>query len=162
MGQKVELDLKSVKSMKTNKSMPLLETQSVFTLNPDEKSANIKMFHVKNFEGNDGTKFELVEDGNADNDVVKSEEIDGVDGIDRKRKKKKRKRDDEDLKYIQSLDKKEQRRLLKEIEKRERKRKRKHNRKASTRKRSRSRERSSRSKRIQGSRSRSRSNDLRS
>merc|ERR1712087_767102 len=103
MGQKVELDLKSVKSMKTNKSMPLLETQSVFTLNPDEQSANIKMFHVKNFEGNDGTKFELVEDGHAENEAVKTEDVD--------RKHGKRTRDD-NLKYIQSLDKKEQRRLL--------------------------------------------------
>merc|ERR1712173_8358 len=38
------------------------DTQSVFTLNPNENASNAKVFHVKSFEGNDGTQFDLIAD----------------------------------------------------------------------------------------------------
>merc|ERR1719499_2975373 len=86
-----------VKSEKMKYSF--VDTQSVFTLNPDEKSLNAKMFHVKSFEGNDGTKFELLEEEQEQNKnqtvgIIKEDqsiktEMDGIDGMNGKRKKKK-------------------------------------------------------------------------
>merc|ERR1712228_345720 len=113
------MDVKSVDKMTT---ITTADAQSVFTLNPNENAVNAKVFHVKSFEGNDGTQFDLIGDEqneqSAENGIVEKK---------KKRKSKKRKRRDvddmdEDLKYIQSLDKDKQIKLLKEIEKREKKR----------------------------------------
>merc|ERR1712013_446224 len=91
-----------------------LEAQSVFTLNPkcDEHNANANVFHVKSFEGNDGTKMPLLAD-----------ETDMERG--RKGKGKGKGGDSEDLRYILSLSKEKQSEMLREIEMREKKRKRK-------------------------------------
>merc|ERR1712130_458079 len=95
------------------------DTQSVFTLNPNEHASNAKVFHVKSFEGNDGTQFDLIAD-------EQSAEIgDSDDKKKRKKRKRKRKRDDamdEDMKFIESLDKEKRIKMLKQIEKREKKR----------------------------------------
>merc|ERR1712129_193179 len=78
----------------------------------DDGRHDAKIFQRKCIEVNDGTKYDLI----ADDDLEQG---------DRKRKRKS-KRDnamDEDMRFIQSLDKEKRLKLLKEIEKREKKRK---------------------------------------